>query len=130
MTSILIVDDEKDIVDALKIYLSNSDYRLYEAYTGKDAIEIVRNNEIDLILMDIMMPVMDGIKATHELRKITNVPIIFLTACDDEIHTVLALEQGADDYIAKPFRIRELIARIKGKVTVKKIHTAWRQGCQ
>ena len=102
MTSILIVDDEKDIVDALKIYLSNSDYRLYEAYTGKDAIEIVRNNEIDLILMDIMMPVMDGIKATHELRKITNVPITFLTAKSEDMDKILGLEIGADDYITKP----------------------------
>ena len=116
MTSILIVDDEKDIVDALKIYLSNSDYRLLEAYDGRQAIETVKNNEVDLILMDIMMPVMDGIRATHELRKITNVPIIFLTAKSEDMDKILGLEIGADDYITKPFNPTEVIARVKSQL--------------
>ena len=116
MTSILIVDDEKDIVDALKIYLSNSEYRLLEAYDGKQAIETVKNNEVDLILMDIMMPVMDGIRATHELRKITNVPIIFLTAKSEDMDKILGLEIGADDYITKPFNPTEVIARVKSQL--------------
>ncbi|MBQ9037616.1 MAG: response regulator transcription factor [Erysipelotrichaceae bacterium] len=116
MAKILIVDDEKDIVDALRIYLSGNDYQLYEAYTGKQALDIVKDNEIDLILMDIMMPEMDGIRATHELRKITNIPIIFLTAKSEDVDKVLGLEIGADDYITKPFNPTEVIARVKSQL--------------
>lgn len=116
MAKILIVDDEKDIVDALRIYLSGNDYQLYEAYTGKQALDIVKENEIDLILMDIMMPEMDGIRATHELRKITNIPIIFLTAKSEDVDKVLGLEIGADDYITKPFNPTEVIARVKSQL--------------
>jgi DNA-binding response OmpR family regulator len=116
MAKILIVDDEKDIVDALRIYLSGNDYQLYEAYTGKQALDIVKENEIDLILMDIMMPEMDGIRATHELRKITNILIIFLTAKSEDVDKVLGLEIGADDYITKPFNPTEVIARVKSQL--------------
>ncbi|MBR0475114.1 MAG: response regulator transcription factor [Erysipelotrichaceae bacterium] len=116
MAKILIVDDEKDIVDALRIYLSGNDYQLFEAYTGKQALDIVKDNEIDLILMDIMMPEMDGIRATHELRKITNIPIIFLTAKSEDVDKVLGLEIGADDYITKPFNPTEVIARVKSQL--------------
>lgn len=116
MAKILIVDDEKDIVDALRLYLSGNDYQLYEAYTGKQALDIVKDNEIDLILMDIMMPEMDGIRATHELRKITNIPIIFLTAKSEDVDKVLGLEIGADDYITKPFNPTEVIARVKSQL--------------
>lgn len=116
MAKILIVDDEKDIVEALKIYLSGGDYELFEAYTGKQALKIVEENEIDLILMDIMMPEMDGIRATHELRKTTNIPIIFLTAKSEDADKVLGLEIGADDYITKPFNPTEVIARVKSQL--------------
>ena len=116
MAKILIVDDEKDIVDALRIYLSGNDYQLFEAYTGKQALDIVKDNEIDLILMDTMMPEMDGIRATHELRKITNIPIIFLTAKSEDVDKVLGLEIGADDYITKPFNPTEVIARVKSQL--------------
>lgn len=116
MAKILIVDDEKDIVDALRIYLSGNDYQLYEAYTGKQALDIVKEDEIDLILMDIMMPEMDGIRATHELRKITNIPIVFLTAKSEDVDKVLGLEIGADDYITKPFNPTEVIARVKSQL--------------
>ena len=113
MTSILIVDDEKDIVDALKIYLSNSDYRLYEAYTGKDAIEIFRNNEIDLILMDIMMPVMDGIAATKAIRAMDRadaktIPIIAMTANAFEEDAKRCLAAGMTAHLAKPFQIEDV----------------------
>ncbi len=116
MTTLLIVDDEKDIVDALRIYLSGSDYNILAAYTGKQAIDIVRESEVDLILMDIMMPELDGIRATHELRQITNVPIIFLTAKSEDVDKVLGLEIGADDYITKPFNPTEVIARVKSQL--------------
>ena len=116
MAKILIVDDEKDIVEALKIYLSGSDYEIFEAYSGKQALKIAEENEVDLILMDIMMPEMDGIRATHELRKITNVPIIFLTAKSEDADKVLGLEIGADDYITKPFNPTEVIARVKSQL--------------
>ena len=116
MAKILIVDDEKDIVEALKIYLSGSDYEIFEAYSGKQALKTAEENEVDLILMDIMMPEMDGIRATHELRKITNVPIIFLTAKSEDADKVLGLEIGADDYITKPFNPTEVIARVKSQL--------------
>ena len=113
MASILIVDDEKDIVEAIKIYLSQEDYQLYEAFNGLQALDIVKNESIDLILMDIMMPEMNGIKATHELRKITNVPILFLTAKSEDADKILGLDIGADDYITKPFNPVELKARVR-----------------
>ena len=113
MPNILICDDEKDIVNALKIYLSNENYNLFEAYDGLQAIDIVNNNDIDLILLDIMMPKMDGIKATNKLREITNVPIIFLSAKSEDSDKILGLNIGADDYITKPFNPVEVIARVR-----------------
>ena len=113
MNRILICDDEKDIVEALKIYLAPEGYRLFTAYNGSQALETVRNNEIDLILMDIMMPEMDGIRATSELRKLTNVPIIFLTAKSEDSDKILGLDIGADDYITKPFNPVEVKARVR-----------------
>lgn len=113
MANILICDDEKDIVEALKIYLSSDEYNLFTAYDGLEALEIVKNNDIDLILLDIMMPKLDGIKATHQLRKITNVPIIFLTAKSEDSDKILGLDIGADDYITKPFNPIEVSARVR-----------------
>ena len=113
MANILICDDEKDIVEALKIYLSSDDYTLFTAYDGLEAIETVKNNDIDLILLDIMMPKLDGIRATHMLRKITNVPIIFLTAKSEDSDKILGLDIGADDYITKPFNPIEVSARVR-----------------
>ena len=113
MYNILICDDERDIVSALKIYLRRDDCRLFEAYTGKEALEILQKEDIHLVLMDIMMPVMDGITATVEIRKTSNVPIILLTAKSEDTDKVLGLDLGADDYIPKPFRPRELVSRIK-----------------
>ena len=113
MNRILICDDERDIVEALKIYLAPEGYQLFTAYDGQQALEIVRNSEIDLIMMDIMMPKMDGIRATSELRKLTNVPIIFLTAKSEDSDKILGLDIGADDYITKPFNPVEVKARVR-----------------
>ena len=112
MKNILICDDEKDIVNALKIYLDNKDYSLYTAQNGAEALEIVRTNDIHLILMDIMMPVMDGLTAMKEIRSFSNVPIILLTAKSEEADKILGLNLGADDYITKPFNPMEVTARV------------------
>lgn len=114
MPNILICDDEKDIVNALKIYLS--DYTIFEAFNGKEAVEIVEREEIHLVLMDIMMPVMDGIKAMARIRENSTVPIIMLTAKSEDIDIVLGLNVGADDYITKPFSPMEVTARVKSQL--------------
>ena len=116
MANILICDDERDIVSALKIYLSTEDYTLFEAYTGREALDIVRKHEIHLILMDIMMPEMDGVTATAKLREEYNIPIILLTAKSEDTDKVLGLNVGADDYITKPFNPLELVARVKSQL--------------
>ena len=116
MYNILICDDEKDIVSALKIYLTNDEYRIFEAYNGKEALRIAETQEIHLILMDIMMPVMDGIAATTALREKSNVPIIFLSAKGEDTDKVLGLNVGADDYITKPFNPIEVQARVKSQL--------------
>lgn len=113
MESILICDDNQDIVEALKIYLGAEGYTLYTASNGAEALEVVENHSIQLILMDIMMPKLDGITATARLRQKGNIPIILLTAKSEEADLVLGLSVGADDYITKPFRPVELIARVK-----------------
>lgn len=116
MYNILICDDEQDIVNALKIYLSGGDYCLFEASNGREALDVVEKNDIHLILMDIMMPQLDGIAATAKLREKSNVPIILLTAKSESSDKVLGLNIGADDYITKPFSMRELLARVKANI--------------
>ena len=113
MYNILICDDQPDIVNALKIYLAPEGYRLYEAYTGAQALQIVKENDIHLILMDVMMPVMDGITATVKIREFSNAPILFLTAKGETEDMVLGLNVGADDYITKPFVPVEVLARVR-----------------
>ena len=113
MYNILICDDEKDIVNALKIYLNDSGYQFFEAYNGKQALEIIESNEIHLVLLDIMMPVMDGIETLTRLRLFSNIPVIFLTAKSEEVDMIMGLNMGADDYITKPFRPMEVTARVK-----------------
>ncbi len=113
MSTVLIVDDEKDIVSALRIYLSGQDYDLLEAYDGKQAIVQMKNHHVDLVLMDIMMPEMDGLSAVARIRETSNVPIILLTAKSEDSDKVLGLDVGADDYITKPFSPAEVIARVK-----------------
>ena len=113
MYNILICDDQPDIVSALKIYLKPEGYNLYEAYTGLEALEIVQREEIHLVLLDIMMPKMDGIAATAKIREFSNVPIILLTAKSETEDKVLGLNVGADDYITKPFVPVEVLARVR-----------------
>ncbi len=116
MYRILICDDQTDIVDALKIYLQPEGYELFEAYNGEQAVELCREHQMDLILLDVMMPVMDGIAATAEIRKFSNAPIILLTAKSETEDKVLGLNVGADDYITKPFVPVEVLARIRSQL--------------
>ncbi len=116
MYSILVCDDEKDIVSALKIYLTADGYEVYEAYNGKEAVEILRKKEIHLVLMDIMMPEMNGISAMVKIREISNVPVILLTAKSEDTDKILGLTVGADDYVTKPFNPVELQARVKSQL--------------
>ena len=116
MYTILICDDDKDIVSALDIYLTAEGYRTIPAYDGKQALKAVEENEIHLILMDVMMPNLDGIRATAKLRENCNVPIILLTAKSEDADKVLGLNIGADDYITKPFNPMEVIARVKSQL--------------
>lgn len=111
---VLIVEDDEMILEGLEIALVQEGYRVLTAKTCKDARAVLGGEELpDICLLDIMLPDGDGYAICREIRKKSNLPILFLTACDDEIHTVMALEIGADDYVAKPFRIRELLARMK-----------------
>lgn len=116
MTNILVCDDEKDIVNAMKIYLEAEDYNVYSAYNGEQAVKTVLSKEIHLIIMDIMMPVMDGIQAMIKIREQSNVPIILLTAKGEDSDKVLGLNVGADDYVTKPFTPIELMARVRSQL--------------
>ena len=116
MHNVLICDDEKDIVNALEIYLSSENMKIFKAYNGREAVNIIRENEIHLILLDIMMPVMDGISTINEIRKFSNLPVIFLTAKSEDTDKILGLNVGADDYITKPFNPVEVIARVKSNL--------------
>lgn len=116
MYHILVCDDEKDIVKALKIYLSADGYQVFEAYNGRQALEILKKEEIHLVLMDVMMPEMDGIAAMIKIREISNVPVILLTAKSEDTDKVLGLTSGADDYVTKPFNTIELQARVKSQL--------------
>jgi len=113
MYNILICDDQPDIVSALKKYLAPEGYALYEAYTGVQALELVRTKELHLVLLDIMMPEMDGLTATAKIRELSNIPIILLTAKSETEDKVQGLNVGADDYITKPFNPVELLARVR-----------------
>ena len=112
MYNIVICDDEKEIVDAVEIYLSKEGYNIIKAYDGKSLLSIVEKEEVHLILLDIMMPIMSGIEAAKEIRKKHSMPIIMLSAKSEDYDKVLGLNIGADDYITKPFNPMELIARV------------------
>ena len=116
MYNILICDDEKDIVSALKIYLTAEGYNTFCAYNGNEALKLIAENEIHLVLMDIMMPEMDGIEAMIKIREFSNVPVILLTAKSEDTDKILGLNVGADDYITKPFNPVELIARVRSQL--------------
>lgn len=116
MFNILVCDDDKEIVDAIDIYLSQEGYHILKAYDGLQAIEIMKKEEVHLILLDIMMPNLDGIRATSKIRETSSVPIIMLSAKSEDVDKILGLNIGADDYITKPFNPLELIARVKSQL--------------
>lgn len=113
MYNILICDDEKDIINALKIYLSAPDLTFYEAENGIEALDIIKTNEIHLMLLDIMMPKMNGIETLSKLREVSNIPVIMLSAKSEDTDKILGLNVGADDYITKPFNPIEVNARVR-----------------
>ena len=113
MKTILVVDDEKNIVQLARLYLGREGFRVEEAHDGKEALDKARALNPDLIVLDIMMPEMDGLSVCRELRKTSNVPVIILTARSDDVDKIVGLEIGADDYLTKPFNPRELVARVK-----------------
>ena len=116
MYNILVCDDEKDIVSALKIYLMAEGYQVFEAYNGREALDVMNRETVHLVLMDIMMPEMDGIQAMVKIREFSNVPVILLTAKSEDTDKILGLTVGADDYITKPFNPVELQARVKSQI--------------
>lgn len=116
MYNILVCDDDKDIVSALKIYLSAEGYKVFEAYNGEEAVNAVDKEDIHLVLLDIMMPKMDGITAISKIRELSNVPVILLTAKSEDTDKILGLNVGADDYITKPFNPVEVMARVRSNI--------------
>ena len=116
MYNILVCDDEKDIVSALEIYLTSEEYRVFTAANGKEALNVIRKEDVHLVLLDVMMPEMDGITAMVEIRKLTNIPVILLTAKSEDNDKILGLNIGADDYITKPFNPIEVMARVKSQL--------------
>ncbi len=116
MTKILVCDDEKDIVSALRIYLESQNYEVYEAFNGKEALDVMSSENIDLVLLDIMMPKVNGIEALVKIRETSTIPIILISAKSEDADVVLGLDVGADDYITKPFNAAEVLARVRSQL--------------
>ena len=116
MTNILVCDDDKEIVDAIEIYLQQEGYQIYKAYDGEQAIKVLKEMNIQLLIIDIMMPRLDGIHATLKIREFSSVPIIFLSAKSEDTDKILGFNMGADDYITKPFNPLERVARVKSNL--------------
>ena len=116
MYNILVCDDDKEIVNAIAIYLSKEGYNILKAYNGKEALKLIANNEIHLIILDIMMPEMDGMEVANEVRKTQSIPILMLSAKSEDYDKVAGLNNGADDYVTKPFNPIELIARVNSQI--------------
>lgn len=116
MANILVCDDDKEIVDAIEIYLSQDGYHIFKAYDGEQAINMLKKEDIHLLIMDIMMPKLDGIRATLKIREYSSIPIIMLSAKSEDTDKILGLNIGADDYITKPFNPLELAARVKSNL--------------
>ncbi len=114
--NILIVDDDREIVDSIAIFLSGEGYGIFKAYDGLEALEILSGNEVHLMILDVMMPKLDGIKTLLQLRQSRNVPVILLSAKSQDSDKILGLTAGADDYVTKPFNPSELIARVKSQI--------------
>ena len=137
MAKILVCDDDKEIVEAIEIYLTQDGHQVLEAYEGIEAVEILKKESVDLLIMDIMMPRMDGIRATLKIREEHNIPIIILSAKSEDADKILGLNIGADDYITKPFNPLELVARVKshlrrymqlGSTTIKESEAVYTVG--
>lgn len=116
MYNILVCDDERDIVSALTIYLGTADYRVFPAYDGREALHVLEREDIHLVLLDVMMPRLDGISALGQIRARSNVPVILLTAKSENTDKILGLDVGADDYVTKPFDPVELLARVRSQL--------------
>lgn len=116
MAKILVCDDDKDIVEAIDIYLTQEGYEVLKAYDGDEAIKVLKSNEVDLLIMDVMMPRLDGIRATLKIRENMSLPIIILSAKSEDADKILGLNIGADDYMTKPFNPLELVARVKSQL--------------
>ena len=114
--NVLVCDDDKEIVDAIGIYLENEGYQIFKAFNGLEAIDIIKDHEIHLIIMDIMMPMLDGLRATMKIREENNIPLIMLSAKSEDSDKIIGLNLGADDYLTKPFNPLELIARVKSQL--------------
>ena len=137
MAKILVCDDDKEIVEAIEIYLTQDGHQVLEAYDGIEAVEILKKESVDLLIIDIMMPRMDGIRATLKIREEHNIPIIILSAKSEDADKILGLNIGADDYITKPFNPLELVARVKshlrrymqlGSTTIKESEAVYTTG--
>ena len=128
MTNILVCDDDKEIVDAIEIYLKQEGYQIYKAYDGEQAIKMLKEQNIQLLIIDIMMPKLDGIHATLKIREYSSIPIIFLSAKSEDTDKILGLNIGADDYVTKPFNPLELVARVKAHINIHE-HLKSQNGC-
>lgn len=116
MFKVLVCDDDKEIVEAIEIYLSQEGYEVWKAYDGQDALKVLKERKIDLLIIDIMMPRLDGIRATLKIREENSIPIIILSAKSEDADKILGLNIGADDYVTKPFNPLELVARVKSQL--------------
>ena len=116
MANILVCDDDKEIVEAIDIYLTQEGYRVLKAYDGQEALKVLREEDVDLLVIDVMMPRLDGIRATLKIREENNIPIIILSAKSEDADKILGLNVGADDYVTKPFNPLELVARVKSQL--------------
>ena len=114
--NILVCDDDREIVDAIEIYLNQEGYRVLKAYDGEQALEVLKTESVQLVIIDIMMPKLDGIRATMKIRESNSVPVIFLSAKSEDADKILGLNVGADDYVTKPFNPLELVARVKSNL--------------
>ena len=114
--NILVCDDDREIVEAIEIYLKQENYQIYKAYDGEEALKILKEEEIHLLIIDVMMPKLDGIRATLKIREESSIPIIILSAKSEDTDKILGLNVGADDYITKPFNPLELVARVKSQL--------------
>lgn len=116
MAKILVCDDDREIVEAIDIYLTQEGYEVLKAYDGQEALKVLKANDVDLLVIDVMMPRLDGIRATLKIREENNIPIIILSAKSEDADKILGLNVGADDYVTKPFNPLELVARVKSQL--------------